>query len=472
MVDVVVVGAGPNGLAAAITCAEAGRSVLVLEGTDEIGGGTRTKELTLPGFLHDVCSAIHPLAVSSPYFRQAGLERHGLELVHPEVALAHPLDGGRAGVLHRSIEDTVAGLGADGRAWDRHVGWTARRWDALAEDALGPLVRLPHHPLTMAAFGARGLLSSTFFARRVFRTDEARGLFLGNACHSFLPLDRPFTTAAGLMLAAPAHVGGWPAARGGSQAIAAAMAARLAELGGTIETGRPVRSLRDVPDSRAVLLDLSPRQVVDIVGDELPARYRARLARFRYGPSAWKVDYALSEPVPWANPDCRRAGTVHLGGTLEELARSEAEVGAGRHPTRPFVLVAQQSLFDDTRAPRGQHTLWTYCHAPHGSDVDMTTAIEDQLERFAPGFRDVVLARHRAGASWYEAYDANLIGGDIAGGANDGLQIPLRPGVGLHAYRTPNRRFFVCSASTPPGGGVHGMCGWNAARLALRTTLA
>ncbi|HJR25019.1 MAG TPA: NAD(P)/FAD-dependent oxidoreductase [Acidimicrobiales bacterium] len=471
MVDVVVVGAGPNGLAAAITCAEAGRSVLVLEATGEIGGGTRTAELTLPGFRHDVCSAIHPLVAISPYFRQAGLERHGLELVHPEVPLAHPLDGGRAGVLHRSIEDTAAGLGVDGRAWDRHVGWVARRWDALADDALGPLLRVPRHPLTLGAFGARGLLPSTLFASRAFRTEEAKGLFAGNAAHSFVPLDKPFTTAAGLMLAAPAHVGGWPMTRGGAQTIATAMTARLAELGGTIEVQRPVRSLRDLPDSRAVLFDVSPRQLVAIVGDELPPRYRRRLTRFRYGPASWKVDYALSEPVPWTNPDCHRAGTVHLGGTLEEVARSEAEVGAGRHPSRPFVLVAQHSRFDDTRAPAGRHTLWTYCHAPHGSDVDLTSAIEDQLERFAPGFRDIVLARHRAGASWFEAHDANLVGGDIAGGANDGLQLPFRPVVGPHPYRTPNRRFFICSASTPPGGGIHGMCGWNAAKLALRTTL-
>ena len=471
MVDVVVVGAGPNGLAAAITCAEAGRSVLVLEAAEGIGGGTRTMELTLPGFRHDVCSAIHPLVVASPFFKQAGLERHGLELVHPEVALAHPLDGGGAGVLHASLEDTVDGLGVDGRAWDRHIGWTARRWDALSQDALGPLLRIPHHPITVGAFGMRALLPASWFAARAFKTEEARGLFAGNAAHAFIPLSRPFTTAAGIMLTAPAHVGGWPAARGGSQSIADAMASRLAELGGTIEVNRPVRSLADLPDSRAVLFDLSPRQIVQTVGDELPPRYRKRLARFRYGPAAWKVDYALSEPVPWTNKDCHRAGTVHLGGTFAEVARSEAQVGAGEVPDRPFVLVAQQSRFDDTRAPDGRHTLWTYCHAPHGSDVDLTDRIEAQLERFAPGFRDTVLARHRAGATWFEAHDANLVGGDIAGGANDGLQLALRPGLGLHAYRTPNRRFFVCSASTPPGGGVHGMCGYNAAKLALRTTL-
>ena len=469
MLDAVVVGSGPNGLAAALTCALAGRSVLVLEAADEVGGGTRTAELTLPGFRHDVCSAIHPLAAVSPFFLGAGLDRHGLDLVHPEVALAHPLDGGRAGILHRSVEDTVAGLGEDGPAWDRHVGWTARRWPALAAGVLGPLARVPRHPLTMAAFGARGALPATV-AGRAFATDEARGLLAGASAHAFLPLSRPFTTAMGLMLLASGHVAGWPAARGGSDAIARAMVGRLRELGGQVEVGRPVRSLADVPASRAVFLDVTPRQAVAICGDALPPSYGRRLGRYRYGPAVWKVDYALSEPVPWTNPDCRRAGSLHLGGTLAEIARSEAEVAAGRHPDRPFVLVAQQSLFDDTRAPARQHTLWTYCHAPHGSDVDVTAAIEGQLERFAPGFRDVVLARHRAGASWYEAHNPNFVGGDIAGGSHAGLQLVLRPGLGLSAYKTPNPRLFLCSAATPPGGGVHGMCGANAAALALRTT--
>ncbi len=470
MVDVVVVGAGPNGLAAAITCAEAGRSVVVLEATDSVGGGTRTQELTLPGFAHDVCSAIHPFAAVSPFFAGAGLHRHGLELVHPEIALAHPLDGGRAGVLHRSLEDMVAGLGADGRAWDRHVGWVARRWDALVPSVLAPLVRVPRHPFTAAGFGLRGVLPATW-ATRVFRTEEAKGLFAGNAAHSFLPLSQPLTTAMGLMLVASGHVAGWPAARGGSQAIADAMAARLAELGGVIEMGHPVRSIADLPESRAVLFDVTPRQLASIVGDALPPRYRARLGRFRYGPAVWKADYALSEPVPWTNDSARRAGSLHLGGTLAEVAHAEAEVAVGRHPQRPFVLVAQQTLFDPGRAPEGKHTLWTYCHAPHGSDVDMTEAIEGQLERFAPGFRDVVLARHTAGASWYEAHNESFVGGDIAGGSHAGTQLVLRPGLGLRAYRTPNRRFFLCSASTPPGGGVHGMCGVNAARAALRTVL-
>ena len=470
MVDVVVVGSGPNGLAAALTCAQAGRSVLVLEAADTIGGGTRTAELTLPGFVHDVCSAIHPLAAVSPFFAAAGLERYGLELVQPARALVHPLDGGRAGVLHRSLADTVAGLGADGRAWDRHLGWITRRWSTLGNDTLAPLLRVPRHPFTMAAFGARGVLPATWFGR-AFATDEARALFAGCAAHSFLPLDRPFTTSVGLMLLASAHVAGWPSARGGSQSIADAMAAKLRDLGGTIETGHPVRSLTDVPASTAVLFDLTPRQVLEICGDELPAGYRRRLGRFRYGPGVCKVDFALAEPVPWTNAEARLAGCLHLGGTMAEIAAGEAEVAAGRHPASPFVLVAQQSLFDPTRAPTGQHTLWTYCHVPHGSDEDVSASIEAQIERFAPGFRDVVLARHVGTSNWYERHNANCVGGDIAGGSHAGAQLVLRPRPGVHPYRTPNPRFFLCSASTPPGGGVHGMCGLHAAEAALATTL-
>lgn len=470
MLDVVVVGAGPNGLAAALTCAEAGRSVLVLEAMDTIGGGCRTAELTLPGFAHDICSAIHPLAAVSPFFASADLQRHGLELLHAPVALAHPLDGGRAGVLHRSLEDTIAGMGADGRAWDRHVGWATRRWEALAPALLGPVLRVPRHPMTMGAFGARGLLPATV-AGRAFRTDEARGIFGGAAAHAFLPLSHALTTAMGMMLLASGHVAGWPVAKGGSQAIVDAMAARLTELGGIIETNRAVRSLDDVPPSSAVLFDVTPRQLLDICGDALPSGYRHRLGKFRYGPGVFKVDYALSEPVPWTNDDCRRAGSLHLGGTLAEVAAAEAEVAAGRHPDRPFVLVGQQSLADPSRAPAGQHTLWTYCHVPNGSVVDMTDAIERQIERFAPGFRDVVLARHVANNAWYEAHNANLIGGDINGGSFAGLQQVLRPRPGVHPYRTSNPRLFLCSSSTPPGGGVHGMCGANAAKAALHDVL-
>jgi phytoene dehydrogenase-like protein len=471
VVDVVVVGAGPNGLAAAITCAAAGRSVLVLEGADTIGGGARSAPLTLPGFVHDVCSAVHPLAAVSPFFRDAHLERQGLELVHPEVALVHPLDGGRAGVLHRSLDRTVMELGEDGAPWRRLVGWVADRWDRLSPSVLAPLVRIPRHPLTMAGFGLRGAPPATL-AAKALRTDEARGLLAGAAAHSFLPLTRPFTAGMGLMLLASAHVAGWPTARGGSQAIPDAMAKRLAELGGTIETGRTVRTLDDLPDARAVLFDVTPRQLLRICGDTLPEPSRRRLAAFRYGPGVFKVDYALSEPVPWTHPEGRRAGCLHLGGTLEEVAAAEADVAAGRHAARPFVLVAQPSLFDDARAPTGQHTLWAYCHVPARSTLDMTDAIDAQIERFAPGFRDVVLARHSADSSWFEAYNPNLIGGDIAGGSHGGLQLLLRPRPGLGAYRTGDPRFFLCSASTPPGGGVHGMCGANAAALALRTVLA
>ena len=470
MPDVVVVGAGPNGLAAAITCAEAGRSVVVLEATERIGGGCRSAELTLPGFVHDVCSAIHPLAAVSPFFQRADLGRHGLELLAPEVDLVHPLDDGRAGVLLRSIDATVEGLGEDGAAWDQNIGWVARRWDDLAPTILGPLLRVPRHPVTLAGFGARGLLPTTLAGRR-FRTDEARALLAGCAAHSFLPLTRPFTTAMSLPLLASVHVTGWPVARGGSQSIPDAMEARLVELGATIETGRPVRSMADVPDARAVLFDVTPRQLPQICGDALPSRYRDRLARFRYGPGVFKLDYALSEPVPWANEAARRAGCLHLGGTLEEIAAAELDVAKGRHPRRPFMLVGQQSLIDPSRAPEGQHTLWAYCHVPARSTLDMTEAMDAQIERFAPGFRDVVLARHTADSSFFEAYNPNVIGGDIAGGAHAGTQLLLRPGLGLHPYRTPNPKVFSCSSSNPPGGGVHGMCGLHAAEAALATTL-
>ncbi len=467
MPDVVVVGAGPNGLAAALTCAEAGRSVLVLEAKDTVGGGCRSAELTLPGFSHDICSAIHPLAAASPFFVTAGLAEFGLELCHPEVALAHPLDGGRAGVLHRSIEETVAGLGEDGRTWDRHIGWAARHWDVLGPATMAPLLRVPRHPFTMAAFGLRGLPPATWTGK-AFRTDEARSLLAGASAHAFLPLNRPLTTAMGMMLLTMAHVAGWPVVKGGSQALADAMAKRLLSLGGEIETGREVRSLADVPSSTVVLFDVTPRQLLAICGDALPSGYRRRLGRFRYGPGVFKVDYALSEPVPWANADARRAGSLHLGGTLAEIAAAESDVAAGRHPDRPFVLVGQQSLADPTRAPEGQHTLWTYCHVPNGSDVDMTEVIDAQVERFAPGFRDVVLARHSAGNAWYEAHNPNLVGGDIAGGSHGGVQLLARPRLGLRPYRTANPRFYLCSASTPPGGGVHGMCGSNAAHVALQ----
>lgn len=470
VIDVVVVGAGPNGLAAALTCAWAGRSVSVLEASATVGGGARTAELTLPGFRHDVCSAIHPLASVSPFFARAGLADKGLVLVQSDIALAHPLDGGRAGIVFRSLDSTVAELGVDGGAWARTVGWTAQHWEAVAETTFGPLLRVPRHPVTMAGFGVRGGPSVKRAARR-FHSDEAAALFAGAAAHGFLPLSHPLTAGVALMFLASAHVAGWPVARGGSQAIPDAMAALLTELGASIEVNRPVRSLRDIPSSRAVFFDTTPQQMSDICGDALPDRYRQRASRFRAGPGVFKLDLALSEPVPWVNERARRAGSLHLGGTSKEVEESEAEIAAGRVPSRPFVLVGQQSILDPTRAPADKHTLWAYCHVPNGSTVDMTGAIEAQIERFAPGFRDIVLARSSLDPESFETYNSNYIGGDIAGGSYRGLQLLMRPRPGMRPYQTPNPRFFLCSASTAPGGGVHGMCGANAAEAALRTTL-
>jgi phytoene dehydrogenase-like protein len=469
--DAVVVGAGPNGLAAAIELARAGRSVVVCERSEHVGGGTATAELTLPGYRHDVCSAIHPLAVGSPFLRTLPLAAHGLEMIEPEVQAAHPLDGGRAAVLHRSVQATAAGLGGrDGEAYAALVGPFAAAWDDLAEIVLGA-PRPPRHPLLAARFARSGVRGAVGLANATFRGDGARSLFAGMGAHSMLPLDRPPTAAFALVLLALGHAAGWPVARGGSQAIAEAMAAHLRSLGGEIRTSHEVRSTADLPRSRAVLFDVTPRQLLAICGGQLPRRYRAALGRYRYGPGVFKVDYALSAPVPWLAEECRRAGTVHVGGALAEMAASESTVARGGHPQRPYVLVAQQSLVDPGRAPAGCHTLWTYCHVPNGSTVDMTDPIEAQIERFAPGFRDVVLARSVRGPAALEADNPNYVGGDINGGAADLRQVLARPVLRLSPYSTPNPRFFLCSSSTPPGGGVHGMCGHHAARAALRGVL-
>jgi phytoene dehydrogenase-like protein len=470
-VDAVVVGAGPNGLAAAITLAAAGRSVHVVEAGDTIGGGARTAELTLPGFRHDVCSAIHAIGAASPYLAELGLERHGLRWLQPEIALAHPLPGGRAGAIWRDVEQTAAQLGADGPRWDRYIGGLARRWDDLAPMLLSSLLRPPRHPLALARFGLPALAPASA-AERVFATDEARALFAGCAAHAFLPLSKPLTASFGLVLLVTAHAVGWPVAEGGSQTIVDAMAARLTELGGTIETGRRVRSLDELPPSRVVMFDVAPRDLAGIAGERLNDRERRRLTRFRHGPGAFKLDYALDGPVPWRDEWSRRAGTVHVAGTAAEVAASEREVAAGRHPDRPFVLVAQQSLIDPTRAPAGKHTLWAYCHVPNGSTVDMTDAVERQIERFAPGFRDLVLARHVASPAWLEQHNPNYVGGDIAGGSNLGLRVIGRPSLTLRPYSTSDPGLYLCSASTPPGAGVHGMCGHHAANVALRTAAA
>jgi phytoene dehydrogenase-like protein len=468
--DAVVVGSGPNGLAAAIAIARAGRSVLVLEAAETIGGGTRTAELTLPGFRHDVCSAIHPLVAGSPFLRGLPLDEHGLELVHPEIPLAHPLDGGDAVALTRSIDETADGLGVDAAAYRRLIEPLAETGRALLDDLLGP-PRPPRHPLAAARFGVSALRSASGLARARFAGPRARALFVGNAAHSLRPLEERATAAFGLVLLLLGHEVGWPAARGGSQAIADAMASLLRSLGGEIETGTKVRSLDELRGARSVLFDLTPRQIVAIAGTALPDRYRRALGRYRYGAGVFKLDYALDGPVPWSASDCRRAGTVHVGGTLEEIAAAEAEVARGGHPQRPFVLVAQPSTFDAGRAPAGAHTLWAYCHVPNGSRVDMTGPIEDQIERFAPGFRALVRARSALGPADLEAYDANYIGGDINGGAADLRQLLARPTLRASPYTTPNPRLFICSSSTPPGGGVHGMCGWHAAQAALSRVL-
>jgi len=468
--DAVVVGAGPNGLAAAIELAGAGRSVHVIERAEEVGGGTRTAELTLPGFRHDVCSAVHPLAAASPYLRRLGLERHGLEFLYPAIEAAHPLDDGTAVALRRSVRETAAGLGDDADAYASLIEPLADGWPELADLLLGP-PRLPHHPLLAARFGASAIRSAQGLAERAFTGQRAKALLAGMAAHAMRPLTAQGTAAYGLVLLALGHAAGWPVARGGSQAIPDAMRAKLEALGGGVETGREVRSLRDLPAAKAIVFDLSPRQLVEICGDALPDRYIRALARYRYGPGVFKVDYALGAPVPWTAAECREAGTVHLGGTLAEIASGELAVARGSHPEKPYVLVAQQTIIDPTRAPAGEHTLWAYCHVPNGSDYDMRARIEAQIERFAPGFSDLVLARAARGPSQLEAENPNYVGGDINGGMASLRQTFARPVVSLCPYATPNPRIFLCSASTPPGGGVHGMCGYHAARAALGRAL-
>jgi phytoene dehydrogenase-like protein len=462
--DAVVIGSGPNGLAAAIEIARAGHSVLVLEGNEDVGGGVRTMALTLPGFRHDICSAIHPLALASPFFRS--LSSLGVDWVHPDVPMAHPLDDGTAAILDRSIDGTAAGLGEDGDAYRRLMEPLVESGTKLLSEVLGP-VRIPHHPLALARFGLDGLRSLTGLARSRFRTERGRALLAGLGSHAMIPLDRSPTAGFALGLGLLGHMVGWPMARGGSQAIATGLVTRLTELGGEIETGRRIRSLHDLPPAGAFVFDVTPRQLAEIAGPALPDRYRARLRNVRYGPGVFKLDWALDAPIPWKASQCDRAGTVHLGGTIEELVESEAAVWRGEHPRRPFVLLAQQSRFDPTRAPSGKHTAWAYCHVPHGSNIDMTDRIEDQIERFAPRFRDVVLARSVMPPAELERTNANHVGGSITGGVQDLRQLFTRPMVALSPYTTPADGIFICSSSTPPGGGVHGMCGTFAARAVV-----
>ncbi len=464
--DAVVVGSGPNGLAAAITLAQAGLKTVLREAETTVGGGLRSSELTLPGFTHDVCSAVLPLALTSPFFRSLPLADFGLEWIQPPAPLAHPLDDGSAAILERSPDTTAEGLGPGGSDWRRLHAPFVRVWDKLAHDILAPPLRVPRHPFIMARFGLLSLLPATTLARTL-RGTRAKALFAGNAAHSFLPLEAPGTAAFSLLLSVAGHAVGWPIPRGGSQRVADALAAYFRSLGGEIVTAAPVERLAELEPVRLVLLDVSPRQLLRIAGDKLPAGYRRALERYRFGSAAFKLDWALDGPVPWTAPECARAATVHLGGKLEEVAASEAVHTRGMVHERPFVLFVQPTLFDGSRAPDGKHTAWAYCHVPNGYPLDISDRIERQVERFAPGFRERILARSVRAPADFERENANMIGGDISGGTMDLRQVFARPIARPTPYRTPLRGVYLCSASTPPGGGVHGMSGYHAARAAL-----
>jgi phytoene dehydrogenase-like protein len=464
--DVVVVGAGPNGLAAAIRLQQAGLSVIILEGERTVGGGARSSELTLPGFTHDICSAVHPLAVDSPYLRTLPLSAHGLEYIQPTYAAAHPFDDGHAAILKSSLDDTAQLLGDDKEAYLSLLRPLVEKWPRISDDILGPL-RIPKDPVAYAQFGMKAITSARHLARK-FVTKEARGLWAGMAAHSIQPLSNLATSAIALVLLITGHSRGWPIPRGGSQQIANALAAYFISLGGKIETGFYVTRMDQLPASHAVIFDLMPRQVLQIAGHKFSALYRWQLNRYRYGMGVFKVDWALGASVPFMAEDCRKAGTVHLGNTFEEIAGYERGIWSGHHGKKPFVLFAQPSVFDSSRAPEGKHTGWAYCHVPAGSTVDMTDAIESQVERFAPGFRDTILARHTYNAVEMEGYNRNYVGGDITGGVNDVGQIFTRPAVRMSPYGTSAKGIYICSAATPPGGGVHGLCGVHAANKAMR----
>ena len=465
--DAVVVGSGPNGLAAAITLARAGLSVMLLERNSTIGGGARSAGLTLPGFVHDVCSAVHPLAAGSPFFKSLPLDKFGLNWIHAKIPLAHPLDDGSAACLYRDLDLTADSLGQDANSYRRVMKPLVRDWEKLVTEFLQPMLHLPKHPIALGRFGIAAIAPAKLLASLLFRTHQARALFAGIAAHSFLPLEALVSSAFGFVLGAAGHAVGWPIPRGGSQSISNALADYFRELGGKIETDECVERIDQLPNSRTTLFDTTVWQFNQIAGARLPSDYRQKLENFRHGPGIFKIDYALSEPIPWKAESCRNAGTIHLGGTVEEVASTERDVAHRKIPDRPFVLVAQQSLFDESRAPRGQHTLWAYCHVPFGCKTDMSEPIEKQIERFAPGFRDCIIARHKMGAADLEKSNPNLGGGDINGGAANLWQLVARPIFSPTPYRTPLRGIYLCSSSTPPGGGVHGMCGYHAARAAL-----
>lgn len=468
--DAVVVGSGPNGLAAAITLAADGRSVLVLEGADTPGGGARSAELTLPGFVHDICSAIHPLAAASPFFRQQRLEKYGLHWIQPEIAVAHPFDDGTAAVLHRSIEESIVSLAGDAASYRGLVEPFVEVWEEIVHEFLGPL-RLPKHPLTMIRFASKALRSTAGLARSTFNGGRAQALFTGLSAHSMLDLTQAGTAGFGLMLAIMAHAVGWPLAQGGSQNIVRAMVNRLSQLGVGVRTGIFIESMQQLPAARAYLFDTSPGALSRIAEDHLPAHYRQKLERYRYGPGVFKIDWALEQAIPWQAAACRRAGTVHIGGSMEEIIDAERLVCRGQHPEKPFVILAQQSLFDRTRTPGENQAAWAYCHVPNGSRVDMSRQITEQIERFAPGFSSLILAESKRTASDLQSYNPNYVSGDINGGLQDLRQLYTRPLARLVPYGTPSRNIYLCSSSTPPGGGVHGLCGYFAAKAALEGIL-
>ena len=464
--DAIVVGSGPNGLAAAIYLQQNGLSVLILEAKSEIGGGLRSAELTLPGFTHDICSAIHPLAVGSPFFQQLPLADHGLEYIYPEIAAAHPFDNGTAAVLKQSVTETAKLLGGDAQAYLKLMQPIVADWPNIATDVLGPL-HYPKRPLAMAKFGLSALTSATHLSK-LFKTEEAKGLLAGMAAHSMQPFSKITTSAAALVLMINGHLKGWPIPKGGSNRIANALASYFTSIGGKIETNTYVKSLGQLPSAHSVLFDVSPKQLLQIAGHKFSSLYKWQLERYRYGMGVFKVDWALDGPIPFMAEECKKAGTIHIGNSIQEITNAEQQTWDGHHPEKPFVLLAQQSVFDPSRAPDGKHTAWAYCHVPNGSKVDMTNAIENQIERFAPGFKDRILAKHTMSPAQMEEYNPNYIGGDINGGVIDIGQLFTRPALRWSPYRTSAKGIYICSASTPPGGGVHGMCGYNAAKRVLK----
>lgn len=465
--DAIIIGSGPNGLSAAILMAQHGLSVKVIEAKETIGGGTRTLELTEPGFFHDICSAVHPTALGSPFLRTLPLSEYGLEWIHPDFPVAHPLENGKAFVVRKSFNDTLDQLGKDAKAYKNLFQDFINNWDNFSHDLFGTL-RIPKNPLKLARFGWYGMFPAKTLAKSLFKSPNLRAYFSGQAAHSIVPLEKAFTASFGLVLGTSVHAVGWPIAKGGSASITTAMADYFKSLGGIIETGNLISSTSEIEETDVVLFDLTPHQIAKIAEKELTIAFQKRLKKYQYGPGAFKMDFALSESVPWLNKDARKAGTVHLGGTLEEIAFSERETWKGNHPEKPYVLVSQPSVFDDTRAPKGKHTLWAYCHVPNGSNLDSTDMIENQIERYAPGFKDIIISKSILKASQFEEYNPNYIGGDINGGAQFFRQLFARPVLKWDPYKLPAKGLYICSSSTPPGGGVHGMSGYHAAKSALK----